>query len=127
MAILKRRLNYANANGTSDTLYFETTSDMVVCADGGSAETALQTINSNLESVNTTLAGVPAMVENKAADVISGIVADSPEAFSTLKAFYDWTQSHETDAADMLSKINNLLTRVTALEQKHAQYSLIQL
>lgn len=120
MAILKRRLNYNNADGSADTLHLETSSDMVVRSDGGSVETKLQSLDTDLQAI-------PAQIEEKATQIVSSIVSDSPEAFRTLKAFYDWTQDHETDAAEMLSKINNLLTRVAVLEAHKAAFGLIDI
>lgn len=138
MGILKRRLNYANPDGTTQTLHLETSADMVRRASGQDVETALGTAETNIRTMSETLAGIPAeidsktshlpkLIDDKCAEVISTIVADSPEAFDTLKEFYDWTKVHETEATDMLGKIADLLTRVAALEAHKATFGLVDI
>ena len=118
MPILKRRLNYNNEEGAVQTLYLETSSDMVIRPDGSTVEDMIDGLGTKLTQLKTE------MTDEMTAQ-IAAVIADSPEAFNTLKAFYDWTQEHEMDAASMLASINDLKTRVAALEESKATYQLV--
>ncbi|MCM1230141.1 MAG: hypothetical protein NC489_08410 [Ruminococcus flavefaciens] len=120
MPIVKRRLNYMGTDGVQQTLHFETSSELVLRPDGTNMEDSVTKIYSDLDQMKTEL------IQKITAD-IADIVNGSPEAFNTLKEFYDWIQEHETDALSMLSSINDLKDRVTALETSGATYRLVAL
>lgn len=119
MAILKRRLNYNNA-GTEEILHFETSSDLVKRGDGTDLEQAMTTAEAAITSAQaalTTLNGTgEGSVSKAVTDAVSSVVADSPEAFSTLKAFYDWTQTHETDALALGNRVTANANAINSLQ-----------
>lgn len=123
MAILKRRLNYNTPSGETNTLHLETSSDMVQRADGSTIEEAIANINASIAQLQTQ---VNTEMDAKINEAITGIIDGAPDAFDTLKEFYDWTQTHETAATGMVTDIADLKTRVTALESSNGQYQLVE-
>ncbi|MCM1531934.1 MAG: hypothetical protein NC114_06640 [Ruminococcus flavefaciens] len=107
-------------DGVQQTLHFETSSDLVLRPDGTNMEASMATMYSDMDQMKTELL-------QKITSDITEIIDGSPEAFNTLKEFYDWTQDHETDALSMLASINELKTRVAALEASGATYKLVAL
>lgn len=112
MAILKRRLNYNNA-GVEEILHLETSSDLVMRKDGTTLEAAVAAA----EAILAVLSGDgEGSVSKSITDAVSSIIADSPEAFRDLKAFYDWTQSHETDALALSNKVTANTNAISTLQ-----------
>lgn len=72
MAVLKERLNRKNASGGYDTIYLETSSDIVIRPDGTTVETTLTTIKNDLTQVQNDLADVGGDIQQQVTTIITG-------------------------------------------------------
>ena len=108
----KCRLNYNNA-GVHDIMHLETSSDLVKREDGTNLEAAVAVLEMAVSVLNGSAEG---SVSKAVSDAVMSIVADSPEAFDTLKEFYDWTQTHATEASAMGVQIQANKTAIESLQ-----------
>ena len=72
MAVLKERLNRKNASGGYDTIYLETSSDIVIRPDGATVEATLTTIKNDLTQVQNDLADVGGDIQQQVTTIITG-------------------------------------------------------
>ena len=72
MAVLKERLNRKNASGGYDTIYLETSSDIVIRPDGTTVEATLTTIKNDLTQVQNDLADVGGDIQQQVTTIITG-------------------------------------------------------
>lgn len=72
MAVLKERLNRKNASGGYDTIYLETSSDIVIRPDGTTVEATLTTIKNDLTQVQSDLADVGGDIQQQVTTIITG-------------------------------------------------------
>lgn len=70
MATLKERLNRKNSLGGYDTIYLETSSDLVKRPDGSTVESALVTVNTKVTELNTTVENVTTNVTQQVQTII---------------------------------------------------------
>lgn len=70
MATLKERLNRKNSLGGYDTIYLETSSDLVKRPDGTTVETALSSMNTKVTELNTTVENVTTNVTTQVQTII---------------------------------------------------------
>ena len=72
MAVLKERLNRKNASGGYDTIYLETSSDIVIRPDGTTVEATLTTIKNDLTQVKSDLEDVGGDIQQQVTTIITG-------------------------------------------------------
>lgn len=70
MATLKERLNRKNSLGGYDTIYLETSSDLIKRPDGSTVESALVTVNNKVTELNTTVENVTTNVTQQVQTII---------------------------------------------------------
>ncbi len=87
--------------------------DYAKAADLTAAVARIAANEGAIETLNGTGEG---SVAKQVADAVAAIVADTPEAYDTLKEISDWISSHATDAAAMNSQINTNKTGIETLK-----------
>lgn len=50
MAVIKQRVHRMNSSGSYDTIYYETSSDLVICSDGNSVESHIESLKNTIDS-----------------------------------------------------------------------------
>lgn len=70
MATLKERLNRKNSLGGYDTIYLETSSDLIKRPDGSTVESTLVTVNTKIVELNTTVENVTTNVTEQVQNII---------------------------------------------------------
>lgn len=88
----------------------------------GSLQTSMQTVNEQIGEISSSIDTLNGDINTEGSirqivnDRVSEVIGDSPEAFDTLKEFYDWTQTHSTEAMEMSNNITANATAINALK-----------
>jgi len=96
MAILKQRLNRKNASGSYDTVYLETRADLVTRSNGSNVESSLTSMQSAINTLQSSSSGVSAHASTHAAGGSDAITPASIGAATSSHTHSNYASSTHT-------------------------------